>query len=240
MPAKLDLTNTENEFFKIISPAPSRNKRTYWNCICKRCGGECVISTGSLRSKKPTKSCGCLHRDLLIERNKNNYVDLTGCRFGHLTCIEYVGSLREHSSWKCRCDCGNYIITDSGSLKARYRTSCGCARMSGPVREIEQVLIDNNINYKKEVSFSDLVSQNNHKLYFDFVIYNLDGTIQKIIEYDGEQHFSSRGDNSFFSDNLETRQKNDTIKNEWCKKNDIELLRISYLQKSHIDYDLLF
>lgn len=239
MPAKIDLTNTQHEYFIIQSPAPNRGKNTYWNCICKRCGNKCIISTQSLR-RGTTKSCGCLHRDMLIKKNKQNYVNLTGQRFGNLVCIKKAGSLREHAAWLCKCDCGNEIITDSGSLRAGYRTSCGCRRVSGPAKKIETILIQNNINYKKEVTFPDLRSPNNHSLYFDFVIYNKNNEILKIIEYDGEQHFSSKGDNIFFSDDLKTRQINDNIKNNWCKQNNIFLLRISYLNKNKISYDFLF
>ena len=80
MPPRIDLTNTQHEYFIIQSPAPNKGKRTYWNCICKRCGKKCIISTQSLR-QGTTKSCGCLHKDILIEKNKQNYVDLTGQRF---------------------------------------------------------------------------------------------------------------------------------------------------------------
>jgi hypothetical protein len=99
-----------------------------------------MISTQSLR-RGITQSCGCLHRDSLVKRNKQNYVDLTGQRFGNLICIKKVGSLRGHAAWLCKCDCGNEVIADSGSLRVRDRTSCGCRRMSGPAREIEAILI---------------------------------------------------------------------------------------------------
>lgn len=142
MGRKLNLENTENEYFYIISPAPNKGKKTQWNCICKKCGSECVISTEALRnSQKRTQSCGCLKSSLLALRNTNNFVDLTGQSFGFLTPIERIGSLREHAAWRCRCDCGNYIITDSGSLRAGYKTSCGCKRNSSVgVKLIKEVL----------------------------------------------------------------------------------------------------
>ena len=62
----------------------------------------------------------------------------------------------------------------------------------------------------------------------------------KLIEYDGEQHFSNKGDNSFFTDNLETRQKNDACKNNYCKDNNILLLRVPFTLKNKITLGLLF
>lgn len=238
MSAKLNLANTETEYFKVLSEAPSKDRRTRWYCICKRCGKECIKTTDQLRGKQ-TKSCGCLKRDLTIERNKNNYKDITGEKFGSLTVLRYKGSLREHSAWECQCDCGNIIVTDSGSLRAGYRTSCGCKKQSQPVLDIKKILEENQIIFKQEVSFPDLKSKRNHALYFDFVIYNLDGSIKKIIEYDGEQHFSSKGDNDYFSDTLERRIENDNIKNNWCKNKNIELIRINYTQKKNINLKLL-
>jgi len=53
------------------------------------------------------------------------------------------------------------------------------------------------------------------------------------IEYDGEHHFKSvskYGGESF----LEKVKKYDKIKNEWCSKNKIRLIRIPYTEKSRI------
>ena len=43
-----------------------------WLCICD-CGAEKLIRGDKLR-KGHTRSCGCLHRDLLIERNKSREI----------------------------------------------------------------------------------------------------------------------------------------------------------------------
>lgn len=57
-------------------------------------------------------------------------IDLTGQRFGRLTVIEHIGrSKYGHTQWKCKCDCGNEIITVYQSLKNGCTTSCGCARI---------------------------------------------------------------------------------------------------------------
>lgn len=49
------------------------------------------------------------------------------------------------------------------------------------------------------------------------------------IEYDGEQHFDK---NNFYNKHrgFEYREKNDQIKNEFCKKSGIQLIRIKYNQ----------
>lgn len=239
MPKKIDLSNTETEYFYILTPAPNKGGRTQWNCICKRCGNPCIIPTGSLRNtSRKTQSCGCLQRDLLAQRNKDNYKDLTGKRFGHLVCLEYKGSMRGHSAWLCKCDCGRTIITDSGSLWVGRNTSCGCAKVSIGEKNIETILLENNIHYKKEYTFSDLVSNNNVPLRFDFAILDDNNQVIRLIEYDGEQHFQRKAD-LVFSDTLEGRQEKDNLKNQYCLIHNIPLIRINYHEKNHITLDML-
>lgn len=51
-----DLTNTETEYFKIISRSHSANQRVYWNCVCRSCGKGLVLSNNDIRNYT---SCGC-------------------------------------------------------------------------------------------------------------------------------------------------------------------------------------
>lgn len=59
--------------------------------------------------------------------------DLTGQRFGRLVVIEraenYVQpSGQKKTQWRCKCDCGNEIITVGYNLTRGLCTSCGCVR----------------------------------------------------------------------------------------------------------------
>ena len=94
--------------------------------------------------------------------------------------------------------------------------------------KIANILKELNINFYSEYRFKDC--KDIRPLSFDFYLpdYNL------CIEYDGEQHnkiIKYWGD----SDGLKDRQKKDNIKNDFCKKNNIKLIRISYLEKDKID-----
>lgn len=60
-------------------------------------------------------------------------IDLTGQRFGFLTVIEPAESIilksgKPRTRWKCKCDCGNYIITATPNLQNGTSISCGCER----------------------------------------------------------------------------------------------------------------
>ena len=58
----------------------------YWHCRCD-CGNECDVSSEQLRNGG-TRSCGCLHNELLREQQTQ---DLTGQRFGKLIAIKNTG-----------------------------------------------------------------------------------------------------------------------------------------------------
>ena len=93
-------------------------------------------------------------------------------------------------------------------------------------KKISDVLNKLNINFKQEYIFNNLKNRR-----YDFYLkdYNI------LIEFDGIQHFKAvkafGGEEEF-----KKTQIKDAIKNEFCLKNEIKLLRISY--KDDIDYML--
>jgi len=100
---------------------------------------------------------------------------------------------------------------------------CGCPKCKTSKSEIkiENILKENNINYICQKKFSDCI--NKKELPFDFYLPNHN----MCIEYDGEQHFKQfRFEKN--DEKLQKRIKNDIIKNEYCKNNNIKLLRIRF------------
>ncbi len=96
--------------------------------------------------------------------------------------------------------------------------------------------MENNIIFQKEYSFSDCKSKNNRVLRFDFAIFDKDNKLIKLIEFDGEQHFKPI---KYFGgeDYFEYIKENDTIKNNYCINNNIELLRIPYTQLKKLKFE---
>lgn len=94
-------------------------------------------------------------------------------------------------------------------------------RMSKGVVKICEILENNNIEYQLEKRFEDC--RNVKPLPFDFYIPKLN----LCIEYDGQQHFmpiDSWGGNEAFK----LTKHNDSIKTEYCSKNNINLCRIKF------------
>ena len=108
-------------------------------------------------------------------------------------------------------------------LVSGHTQSCGCLKSKGE-QLIIQILIDLNINFITQKTFYDCLNpENTINLKFDFYLpdYNC------CIEYDGEQHFKSikhfGGEEKF-----QRQQQLDNIKNQYCKNNNIKLIRIPY------------
>lgn len=87
--------------------------------------------------------------------------------------------------------------------------------------EIRKILKSENIKFITQKKFENC--KNINYLYFDFFLpeHNI------CIEYDGEQHYKP---NKHFGgiESLNKIKKNDNIKNDYCKNNNIELIRIKY------------
>lgn len=100
---------------------------------------------------------------------------------------------------------------------------------------IRKWLTDNKIEFIEQYRFKDC--RYKLPLPFDFMV-NVEGQ-KYLIEFDGEQHFGKR--NYWGRENArEEIKRNDRIKNDYCAKNNIPLLRIPYwhLRTDRIDRDL--
>lgn len=190
---------------------------TVWKCLCE-CGNITYVSSNNLNinNKNYIKSCGCLKKE------NAHFKDLSNQKFGKLKAIEKTDMRKNNCIiWRCQCDCGNIVNVPSSLLISNGTKSCGCLKSQGE-EKILNILQINNIPFEKEKIFDFCVFENNYHPRFDFFINN-----SYIIEYDGVQHFKQTG-----WENLNIVQARDLFKNEWCKKNDIPIIRIPY---THLD-----
>lgn len=104
--------------------------------------------------------------------------------------------------------------------------------------KIQDILEQNDINFKMEYSFSELTAKSGRELRFDFAIFDDDDELQFLIEYQGIQHYEPK---SIFGgvQGLRKQQFNDMQKREFCKKHGIILVIIPYTDEMFIDYDYI-
>ena len=205
--------------------------RKYYKCRCD-CGNIVSIRSDNVISGH-AQSCGCWRKDNNREMSKNLIRDLTGQRFGKLVAIKLAEKEQntDKRKWICQCDCGNIVSVYSTNLTRLHTTSCGCASRSIGEENIEKILKENHISYAREYSFEDL--KNKGRLRFDFAIFNNNGKLSHLIEFDGRQH-----NNSYIpwnsQETLQERQYRDNLKNNYCQEKNIKLIRIPYEKRDSI------
>jgi very-short-patch-repair endonuclease len=98
--------------------------------------------------------------------------------------------------------------------------------------KIKLFLDNKNIIYNKEHKFKSC--RYKQPLKFDFYLpeHNI------CIEYDGEQHFKKYHKWENNDDDLTLRKIRDQIKTNYCKNNNIKLIRIPYTELKNIDFIL--
>ncbi len=136
---------------------------------------------------------------------------------------KYVGSL---TKIKVKHTCGyEWKARPSGLLEGR---SCPRCRESKGEKFLSKVLKSNNIPFVPQFN---LVKnpKTNRWLRSDFAILNKENKPLLILEYDGEQHFKPvkifGGEKS-----LKATQYRDSVKDKYCKENNIPFCRFSYAQ----------
>lgn len=180
---KLTVKSYEGRFNK----DDSKYKHSYHNCICD-CGNEITVRTSHLISGA-IQSCGCIRKEKVSKLSAKN---LIGEKFGLLTVIKLVGSNdRQLHLWECECSCGERKIVDTNSLTSGKVKSCGCLKHSYGEVLIQNILKENNIVYKKEYCFPDLISKSGGWPRYDFAIIENNKPI-RLIEFDGEQHITPK------------------------------------------------
>lgn len=225
---KKDLTNQKfGRLTALYDTGQRKNQKVVWHCICE-CGNETDVISSQLLNGK-TQSCGCLQRERTSEACR---IDLTGQKFGKLLALY---SFKKEGSrdryWHCKCDCGNEWDVVTNDLRNGHTTSCGCLTQSKGELKIEQIFQENNVQYQKEYSFNDLwlgEGKNKRKARFDFYVNGY------CIEFDGVQHFKPGRGHYDSPEKFEKTKSYDKIKNEYCYKNNIPLIRIPYTRLAEL------
>lgn len=226
----------KNNRLTICDRAPNtKSKKTRVICQCE-CGNYTVINYQDFKEGK-VKSCGCFAKEVKAETGRKSAIDFTLPKNNNNPFYEFIEPTQtrfewsEQVVWKIRCrKCKKQYLAIPRQLISLTGTKrmnpCSCWKTySGGVQKIVFLLENNNIQYEMQKKFETCVSPKGNYLPFDFYLpkYN------RLIEYDGQQHFQI----AFGQDEkkLQLQQQYDKIKDNWCQKNNIKLIRIPYYQK---------
>lgn len=108
---------------------------------------------------------------------------------------------------------------------------------SGEVK-IHNILTDYDIPFEEEYEFDDLISSSGRHLRFDFAIFDDEGNLECLLEFQGRQHYQSV--KKFGGKRGASQQKyNDNLKRQYCIKHNYKLVSIPYFDEDRISYDYL-
>lgn len=179
--------------------------------LCKECGYE-------IAAKKTTLSS---------EHVKNKIEAFNGNKL--LNAEEYAGARVRNLNILCAC--GNVYTTcfnDYMNRDSAKRCPVCSGKISSGEFAVKQVLENHHINFIQQKTFDGCKDKN--LLPFDFYLpdYNM------MIEYDGKQHYEPV---EYFGgkESFDYTVRHDAIKNEYCKDNNIDILRIPYWYEDNIE-----
>lgn len=137
--------------------------------------------------------------------------------------------------WICP-ECNRKIFA-TPMKRFKYNLGCSDAHITCPycnlskdAKVIYDYLMFNGISFELEYIFHDLLGIGKKHLRFDFAIFEK-GKLIILIEYDGEFHDEELNPDP---EKHKTISTHDSMKNEYCLKNDIPLLRIHHSDSDNI------
>lgn len=146
---------------------------------------------------------------------------------------EYLGTNKKIVMFHNECN-SCYETTPQKFLSGCRCTSCNESKGEAEVRRI---LLKYELDFSKQYRFSDCRGKK-YPLPFDFAVFNKN-ELSFLIEYDGEQHYKPitfKGiDVKKSLEQFEKCKINDSIKNDYCKRNNIKLIRIPFFEFDNIE-----
>lgn len=104
--------------------------------------------------------------------------------------------------------------------------------------KIHEILQQAGLNFQEEFSFPDLVSSSGRELRFDFAVFDDEGDLMFLLEYQGIQHYVPKSKFGGY-EGLRKQSYNDMLKREYCKKHNLILIAIPYTDELKINYDYI-
>ena len=160
------------------------------------------------------------------ERKRLSYYEVKEYISAHgykLLSKEYINS---QTKIKIMCTKGHVYYVKFNNFKTGYR--CPICNMSSGESEIKRILESLNIKFKRQHIFKGC----KFKSYLPFDFYLPD--YNTLIEFDGAQHYKIVDYFGGF-DGFVDRKIRDTVKNIYCKDNNINLIRIPYWEFNNIE-----
>jgi len=211
-------SNLIHNFVYDYSLLDYKNNKSNVDIICKKHGKFEQRPDSHLRGVGCYK---CGEEKFKITQRKNNIKIINDFNDFHNYQYDYSLMNYKNAHTKILIICKKCGLKFEQTPNIHLRCGCPFCKESKGEKIIKNFLIDNNISFEQQKKFDDCKYK--LKLPFDFYLSELN----ICIEYDGLQHYKCikifGGEKNF---NL--IKKRDEIKNDYCEKNNINLIRIKY------------
>lgn len=215
------IADTNNDFLQLSNYKGADEKIRFKHV---ECGREFEMRAKDFEIRKTCSYCGkekCgWNRRLTHEEFVSKLPDDVNDAYEFLT--EYVNSRTLIKTKKKVCGHINFFMPYDLKIS---NDSCALCSSSKGERRIRAILKEEGALFEEQYTFEECRAK--RALPFDFAILDEKRDIKILIEFDGEQHFrniESWGGVPAF----QATKKNDLIKNQYCRKNRIKLVRIRY------------
>lgn len=185
---------------------------------------KCSLLRGTQKALKTKKE-----RNITNEFSLNEFLSIVQDTFNN----KYDYSLIDRNKWhglktRVKIICPVHGVFEQLARHHRHGRGCPkCCQSKGEV-EITKYLDSTKVFYTTEYKIKDCKYK--APLPFDFAIFNEDGSLKCLIEYQGKQHFEPVYWLPNCESTFKSQQIRDKIKRDYCEKNGIQLLLVSYEQ----------
>ena len=196
------------------------NNKTYMRVICPF-GHVWDVKWTNFISGNRCPHCNKMNKRIKAIIEFDELLQLNG-----YTLLDWNNFKTKKSKVLIKCPKGHIIRMSYDKFRSGNR--CKYCNISKGERKIIQCLSTNHIGFIHQYKFKDC--KNMFELPFDFYIPSLN----LCIEYDGEQHYKIGKFNNTLLDLMNLKRR-DNIKNQYCKENNIKLIRIPYYEYDNIE-----
>lgn len=215
----IDKVAKANPYIRIMQIVKSGNKGTSF-ALCQKHNVLWMANNGTLLRGCGCDKCGSEKIYKSKARTHEEFVSILATSSPH---IEVLGKYKNaRTKIKVRCKNHNETYYATPDLLLRGYGNCQKCTMTSGEYKVANYLDASGYEYIPQYSFQDNNDEINRKR-FDFYIPSLN----TCIEYDGKQHFEPLP-NFGGKETFEYTKKSDKIKDVYCEKNGIRLIRVPY------------
>ncbi|WP_281196552.1 DUF723 domain-containing protein [Lactobacillus acetotolerans] len=196
---------------------------------CNKCGKEFCAWPENLLHRRFGKNCE--HKFKLDFKQASK--QLNKISDGEIKLVHFSG-MHSVATFKC-CKCGNIWRATALNI---FKHSTGCpicsCSSSWGEKAIDEFLKKHHMAFQGQ--FRLVTCRDEKPLPFDFAVFNRDGSLNSLIEYQGCQHFINPFQykkNDFINkESVLKTQKHDAMKLSFCKEHGIKLIYINHPQNT--------